>query len=272
MAKDDDEVKDAPEQAKDANPAAEGGGEAAEAAKAEKAAKKAAAKEAAKAKEAAAGGKPEKKAAGEKKPGGDKKGDKKGGKKAEEPAAKIKRDKPPRLLTKFKTEIAPALLKEFGYGNPMRVPRLVKIVINMGMGEAKENPKLIDGAVDQVRAIAGQAPLVTKAKKSIATFKLRQGMKIGVSVTLRRERMYEFLDRFVNLALPRVRDFKGVSPRSFDGRGNYSIGVREQIIFPEIDYDSIEKIKGLNITFVTTAKSDEEGRALLRHLGMPFRN
>jgi len=140
------------------------------------------------------------------------------------------------------------------------------------VGEAITNPKMIDGAVDQVRAICGQSPVVTKAKKSIATFKLREGQKIGVAVTMRRERMYEFLDRLVSFALPRVRDFKGVSPKSFDGRGNYSLGIREQIIFPEIEYDSIEKIKGLNITFVTTAKTDEEGRALLKHLGMPFRN
>jgi large subunit ribosomal protein L5 len=164
------------------------------------------------------------------------------------------------------------MTKEFGYANCMMVPRLTKIVVNMGMGEAIANPKMIDGAVDQMRVICGQAPVVTKAKKSIATFKLREGQKIGVAVTLRRERMYEFLDRLVSLALPRVRDFKGVSPKSFDGRGNYSLGVREQIIFPEIEYDSIEKIKGLNITFVTTAKTDEEGRALLKHLGMPFRN
>jgi large subunit ribosomal protein L5 len=271
MAKDDIEVKDAPEQSGGA------AADAAEAAKAEKAAKKAAAKEAAAAKEGA----PKKeKAAAPKGAGGDQKGgqkggpkgDKKGAKKAEEPAAKIKRDQPPRLQRFYRDDVVAAMTKEFGYANCMMVPRLTKIVVNMGMGEAIANPKMIDGAVDQMRVICGQAPVVTKAKKSIATFKLREGQKIGVAVTLRRERMYEFLDRLVSLALPRVRDFKGVSPKSFDGRGNYSLGVREQIIFPEIEYDSIEKIKGLNITFVTTAKTDEEGRALLKHLGMPFRN
>jgi large subunit ribosomal protein L5 len=146
-----------------------------------------------------------------------------------------------------------------------------KITINMGLGEAISNPKIMDSAVDELRAIAGQQPVVTKAKKSIATFKLREGQKIGAMVTLRRERMWEFFDRLVNLALPRVRDFKGVSPKSFDGRGNYTLGVREEIIFPEINYERIEKAKGMNITFSTTARTDEQGRALLRHLGMPFR-
>jgi large subunit ribosomal protein L5 len=153
----------------------------------------------------------------------------------------------------------------------MQVPRLQKITLNMGLGEAVANPKILDSAVEELRAIAGQAPVVTRAKKAIANFKLRQGLKIGAMVTLRRERMWEFLERLVTLALPRVRDFKGVSPRAFDGRGNFSLGVREQIIFPEINYDKIDKIKGLNISIVTSAATDEEGRALLKHLGMPFR-
>jgi large subunit ribosomal protein L5 len=163
-------------------------------------------------------------------------------------------------------------MKEFGYTNRNQVPRLVKITLNMGLGEAIGNPKIIDHAVEEVRSVTGQQPVVTKAKKSIATFKLREGQKIGCMTTLRRERMWEFFDRLVSFALPRVRDFKGISPRSFDGRGNFSMGVREQIIFPEINYDKIDKIKGLNITIVSTARNDEEGRALLRHLGMPFRS
>ena len=183
----------------------------------------------------------------------------------------IRRDKPPRLLTKYREEVIPTLMKEFGYRNVMQVPRLSKIVVNMGLGEAIQNPKLIESAVEEVAAITGQRPVVTKARKSIASFKLRAGMKVGVSVTLRREKMYEFFDRMVNLAIPRVRDFKGLSPKSFDGRGNYTLGVREQIVFPEIDYDKIEKIKGLNVTIVTTAETDEEGYALLKQLGMPFR-
>jgi large subunit ribosomal protein L5 len=153
----------------------------------------------------------------------------------------------------------------------MEVPRLVKITLNMGLGRANQNPKIIESAVEELRAIAGQAPVVTTAKRDIATFKLRRGHKIGVMVTLRGARMWEFLDRFINIALPRVRDFKGVSPRAFDGRGNYSCGVREQIIFPEIEYDRIDSIKGLNVTVVTTANSDAEARSLLEHLGMPFR-
>ena len=164
------------------------------------------------------------------------------------------------------------LQKEFGFKNVNQVPKLVKITINMGLGEAIGNPKVIDSAVEELRLISGQSPVVTKAKKSIATFKLREGQKIGAMVTLRNERMWEFFDRFVSLALPRVRDFKGISPRSFDGRGNFSVGIREQIIFPEINYDKIDKIKGLNISIVTTARTDEEGRALLRYLGMPFRS
>jgi large subunit ribosomal protein L5 len=153
----------------------------------------------------------------------------------------------------------------------MEVPRLVKITLNMGLGRANTNPKMIESAVEELKAIAGQAPVVTIAKRDIATYKLRKGHKIGTMVTLRRERMWEFLDRFINVALPRVRDFKGVSPKAFDGRGNYSVGIREQIVFPEIDYDSIDSVKGLNVTIVTTAKTDAEGRALLQHLGMPFR-
>jgi len=177
----------------------------------------------------------------------------------------------PRLHEKYKADSVPALMKKFGYTNPMQVPRLKTIVVNMGVGEAVANPKLIDSAVVEMTAITGQKPVVTKAKKAIATFKLREGMPIGVKVTLRRERMWEFLDRLCSIALPRVRDFKGVSPRGFDGQGNYTLGLKEQIIFPEIDYDKIDVIKGLNISFVTSAKTDEEGRALLAHLGMPFR-
>jgi large subunit ribosomal protein L5 len=178
---------------------------------------------------------------------------------------------PARLRIQFEKEIAANLLKELGLSNKMEVPRLRKITINMGLGEAVSNPKILDTAVEELRAIAGQQPVVTKAKKSIATFKLREGQKIGAMVTLRRERMWEFLDRLVTLALPRVRDFKGVSPKGFDGRGNFSLGIKEQIIFPEINFDRVEKIKGMNISIVTTAKTDDQGRALLKALGMPFR-
>jgi len=178
---------------------------------------------------------------------------------------------PPRLRDSYRDSVIPALTKRFGYKNPMQVPRLTKIVVNVGLGSAVGNPKLIDSALEEVTAITGQKPVVTRAKKAIASFKLRQGMPIGVMVTLRRERMWEFLDRLVSIGLPRVRDFKGVSPRGFDGQGNYTLGLREQIIFPEIDYDKIDVIKGLNISFVTTATTDEEGRALLQQLGMPFR-
>jgi large subunit ribosomal protein L5 len=177
-----------------------------------------------------------------------------------------------RLGTKYKTEIIPALMKEFGYTNPMQVPKLEKVVVNMGLGEAISNNKLLDGAVEQLTAISGQKPVVTKARKSIANFKLRAGQSIGTMVTLRRERMFEFLDRLMNVALPRVRDFKGVSSKSFDGAGNYTLGVKEQIIFPEVNYDKVDKIKGMNVTIVTTAQTDEEARALLRLLGMPFRS
>jgi large subunit ribosomal protein L5 len=177
----------------------------------------------------------------------------------------------PRLKEKYKGEIVPALMKEFQYASPMQAPKLTKIVLNVGMGEAITNAKALDAAVGELTLIAGQRPVVTRAKKSIATFKLREGMPIGASVTLRRDHMYEFLDRFISAALPRIRDFKGVSPKSFDGRGNYSIGVKEQVIFPEIEIDKIDSVHGLDITFVTTARTDEEGRALLTHLGMPFR-
>jgi large subunit ribosomal protein L5 len=176
-----------------------------------------------------------------------------------------------RLRERYEKEVRPALMKEFGYGNPMQAPRLEKIVVNMGLGEAISNGKIIDASVAQLASITGQKPVVTKARKSIANFKLRQGQSIGAMVTLRGERMYEFFDRLVSIALPRVRDFKGVSPKAFDGKGNYTLGIREQIIFPEINYDQVEKIKGLNITVVTTARDDEGGRALLRLLGMPFR-
>jgi large subunit ribosomal protein L5 len=179
--------------------------------------------------------------------------------------------RPARLRERYAKEILPELSKEFGYRNPMQAPKLDKIVVNMGLGEAINNGKIIDASVEQLATITGQKPVVTKSRKSIANFKLRQGQSIGAMVTLRGDRMYEFFDRLVSIALPRVRDFKGVSPKAFDGKGNYTLGVREQIIFPEINYDKVEKIKGLNITVVTTARNDEEGRALLRHLGMPFR-
>jgi large subunit ribosomal protein L5 len=177
-----------------------------------------------------------------------------------------------RLKEQYQEKVIPALMKEFNYGNIMEVPKLEKVVINMGLGEAIQNAKILDSAQSELAAIAGQKPVVTKAKKSIANFKLRAGMPIGCKVTLRRSRMYEFFDRLVNVALPRIRDFKGVSGKSFDGRGNYALGIREQIIFPEIDYDKIDKIRGMNIVITTTAKSDEEGKALLKMMGMPFRD
>ena len=176
-----------------------------------------------------------------------------------------------RLLEKYRAEVVPALQKEFGYENLMAVPKITKVVINMGLGESIQNPKSLDHAVGDLTKIAGQKPVITKAKKSIATFKLREGMNIGTMVTLRGARMYGFLDRFMNLALPRIRDFRGVSAKSFDGRGNYSLGIKEQLIFPEIEYDKVDKIRGMDITIVTTAKTDEEARALLRKMGMPFR-
>jgi len=184
---------------------------------------------------------------------------------------RVHRDGPSRLRKLYDTEIRPKLRQEFGLKNVMEVPRLSKVTINVGLGEAVTNPKLLDTAVESLTAITGQKPVVTKAKKSIAVFKLRAGQKIGVMVTLRRDQMYEFVDRLVNFALPRVRDFKGVSPKAFDGRGNYTLGVKEEIIFPEINYERMEKPKGMNITFTTNARTDEQGRALLRHLGMPFR-
>jgi large subunit ribosomal protein L5 len=177
-----------------------------------------------------------------------------------------------RLKEIYAKEIIPQLMKEFAYKNVMQVPRLEKIVINMGLGEAIQNVKILDSAAEEISTISGQKAVITKAKKSIASFKLRQGMPIGCMVTLRKDRMYEFLDRLMNISLPRVRDFKGVSGKGFDGRGNYSLGIKEQLIFPEIDYDKVEKIKGLNISIVTTAKTDEEGKSLLKILGMPFRN
>jgi large subunit ribosomal protein L5 len=172
----------------------------------------------------------------------------------------------------YKKEVVPALMKRFSYKNIMQVPKLEKVVINMGLGEAIQNIKILDSAVEEIAAITGQKPVVTKAKRAIAQFKLRFGMPIGCMVTLRKERMYEFFNRLINVALPRVRDFRGLSPHSFDGRGNYALGIKEQIIFPEINYDKIDKIKGMNIVIVTTAKTDEEGKELLRLLGMPFRS
>ena len=176
-----------------------------------------------------------------------------------------------RLKERYQKDVAPAIAKEFGITNPMAVPRVKKVVLNMGMGEAIANAKILDTAADELRAITGQKPVITKAKKSIASFKLRQGMPIGVMVTLRGDRMYEFLDRLVSIALPRVRDFRGVSPKAFDGRGNYTIGVREQLIFPEIDFNKVDKLRGMNISIITSARNDEQARALLKGLGMPFR-
>ena len=177
-----------------------------------------------------------------------------------------------RLKDIYQNEIVPKLRSDFSYKNVMEVPKIEKVVLNMGLGEAIQNVKILDSAVLELNAISGQKSVITKAKKSIATFKLRQGMPIGCMVTLRRDRMYEFLDRLMNVSLARVRDFKGVSGKAFDGKGNYTLGIKEQLIFPEINYDSVDKIKGLNITIVTSAKTDEEGKALLKYLGMPFRN
>ena len=185
---------------------------------------------------------------------------------------RVKRDAPARLRKLYDAEIRAKLMQEFSLPNRMEAPKLTRITINMGLGEAVTNPKLLDSAVDELGAITGQRPVVTRAKKSIAVFKLRAGQKIGAMVTLRRDQMYEFFDRLVSFALPRVRDFKGVSPKSFDGRGNYTMGIREEIIFPEINYEKLDKPKGMNITFNTSAPNDEQGRALLKHLGMPFRN
>jgi len=212
---------------------------------------------------------------------GEKKGDK-GGKRArggdagsasaEAPAVVSTTDAvPPRLRDRYRKDVIPALTKQFNYKNPMQVPRLQKIVLNMGLGAAVANPKIVDTAVEELKAIGAQKPVVTRSKKAIANFKLRAGLPIGAMVTLRRSRMWEFFDRLVTVALPRTRDFKGMPRKAFDGKGNYTMGLKEQIIFPEINYDKIDAIKGLNISFVTTAKTDEEGRALLQHLGMPFR-
>ena len=176
----------------------------------------------------------------------------------------------PRLKDSYRNEVIPALMKEFGYCNVMEVPRLEKIVVNVGVGEALQNAKALDHTVQDITTITGQQPIVTRAKKSIAGFKLREGMTVGVKVTLRGNRMYDFLDRLCNVALPRRRDFRGISPDSFDGRGNYTLGLREQLVWPEIDYDSIDKVRGMEISIVTTAKTDEEGRHLLQLLGMPF--
>jgi len=176
-----------------------------------------------------------------------------------------------RLAESYKSDVVPALIKQFGYSSPMAVPRVSKIVVNMGVGEAIQDGKVMDSAVEELSGITGQKPTVTRARKSIANFKLRQGMAIGCCVTLRGKRMYEFLERLMNLALPRVRDFRGVNPRGFDGRGNYTLGVRDQLIFPEVNYAKVQKVKGMNVCIVTTAKTDEESRALLAALGMPFR-
>ena len=190
---------------------------------------------------------------------------------AEQTRAKGTGEVPARLKERYRAEVVPALMKERGYRNVLEVPRLEKIVVSMGVGEARDNAKVMDFAVADLQAIAGQKPLVTRAKKSIANFKLREGVPIGAKVTLRAARMYEFLDRLVNIALPRVRDFKGVPPKGFDGRGNYAMGLREQLIFPEIVYDKIDKVRGMDINIVTTARTDEDAKALLTHLGMPFR-
>jgi len=176
-----------------------------------------------------------------------------------------------RLQDQYKAEIVPKLKEKFGYRNVMQVPKLSKVVVNMGLGDAIENVKVIETAAAEIAIITGQKPVVTKARKSIANFKLREGVPIGVMVTLRRDQMYNFIDKLIAIALPRVRDFKGVSPRGFDGRGNYTLGIREQIMFPEVNYDKIDKIRGMNITIVTTARTDEEGLELLRLMGMPFR-
>ncbi|HZJ77363.1 MAG TPA: 50S ribosomal protein L5 [Clostridia bacterium] len=175
-----------------------------------------------------------------------------------------------RLKEAYVKEVAPAMMKKFGYKSVMQIPKLEKIVINVGCGEAKENPKVVDAVVSDIMQITGQKPVTCKAKKSVANFKLREGMTVGVKVTLRGKRMYEFLDRFFNLALPRVRDFRGINPNSFDGRGNYSLGIKEQLIFPEIDYDKVDKVRGMDVCLITTAKTDEEARELLALMGAPF--
>jgi len=201
--------------------------------------------------------------------------DKKGQKQEQEPKASVvarhSAKETPRLKARFHKEIAPALMKEFELKNPMAVPHLHKIVVNMGVGEATQNAKVMDPAANELGQITGQKPVITRAKKSIAAFKVREGQAIGVMVTLRGDRMYEFFDRLVNVALPRVRDFKGVSTKSFDGRGNYTLGLHDQLIFPEISYEKVDKQRGMNVTIVTTAASDAQARSLLKHMGMPFR-
>jgi large subunit ribosomal protein L5 len=200
--------------------------------------------------------------------------EKKGGQQEEQKAPAVARHsakETPRLKARFQKEVAPTLMKEFDLKNPMAVPHLHKIVVNMGVGESTQNAKILDPAVNELGQITGQKPVVTRAKKSIAAFKVREGQAIGAMVTLRGDRMYEFFDRLVNVVLPRVRDFKGVSTKSFDGRGNYTLGLHDQLIFPEIDYAKVDKQKGMNVTIVTTARSDDQSRSLLRHLGMPFR-
>lgn len=190
---------------------------------------------------------------------------------AEAGSTRVSPSKEPRLLTHYRSKVVPSIMKEHGLTNPMEVPRLVKVTINCAVKEAIGNPKVLDGALEEIMQITGQKPVLTRAKKSIAAFKVRTGNAVGVMVTLRRARMYEFLDRLMNVALPRVRDFKGVNSKSFDGRGNYSLGVREQIIFPEINYDKVDKIRGMTVTVTTTAKNNEMARAVLTELGMPFR-
>ncbi len=217
---------------------------------------------------------------------GDKAGDKKAGKAGKKEAAGVKpggqteargaerqpdEKLTPRLKEAYRSQVVPALMKEFGYKNPMQVPKMERVVLNVGMGEAIQNVKLLESAANELGIVTGQRAVVTRAKKAIAGFKLRQGMPIGAKVTLRGDRMYEFFDRLVTLALPRIRDFRGVSPKAFDGRGNYTLGLKEQLIFPEINYDSVASIHGMDITIVTTAKTNDEGKALLRHMGMPFR-
>jgi len=176
----------------------------------------------------------------------------------------------PRMVDKYKNEVVPALMEKFKYKSPMQTPKLVKVVLNMGVGDVKDNPKALEAATNELAAISGQSPVVTKAKKSVSAFKVREGMNIGCKVTLRGDRMYEFVDKLFNVALPRVRDFRGINPNSFDGRGNFTMGVKEQLIFPEINIDKVDKVRGMDITFVTTAKADEEAKELLELLGMPF--
>jgi large subunit ribosomal protein L5 len=222
--------------------------------------------------EAEAAAKKAARAAGKAKGGGKGKGGPAGSAKAELAAERVKRSQPSRLRKLFEGELRTRLMTELGLSNVMQAPRILKITVNMGLGEAVTNPKILDSGVEDLALITGQKPIVTKSKKAIAAFKLKGNQKIGAMVTLRRDSMYEFLDRLVSFALPRVRDFKGVSPKGFDGRGNYTLGIREGNIFPEASFERVEKSKGMNITITTTARTDEQGRALLRHLGMPFRS